>query len=53
MHPVISLQYCPNDNGRKLATVVNHWVYVNPASQVSVYRPVDASQAKSWGLLCP
>lgn len=49
MHTVISLQYCPNDNGGKLATAVNQWAYVNPATQVSVYSPVDPSPAINHG----
>ncbi len=48
---VISLQYCPNDNGWKLTRVLNQRVYVNPATQVSVYSPVYPSPAKSWGIL--
>lgn len=48
---VISLQYCPNDNGSKRTRVLNHWVYVNPATQVSVYSPAYPSPAESWGTL--
>lgn len=33
--------------------VLNQWVYVNPATQVSVYSPAYPSAAKSWGILWP
>ena len=49
MHAAISVQYCPNDSG----WVLNHWVYVNTATQVSVYSPAYPSPAKSWGILRP
>lgn len=53
MPAVISLQYCPNDTGWKLTRVLNHWVYVNPTTQVSVSSPAYPSPAKSRGILWP
>lgn len=53
MHTVIDLEYCPNDNGKKLTRVLNQRLYVNAATQVSVYSPAHPSPAKSWGILWP
>lgn len=49
-HTAISLQYCPRWQwGAKIATVFHQRLYVNPATGVSVHRPVDPSPAKSPG----
>lgn len=47
-HAVVSLQYRP-----KHTRVFNHWVHVNPTSQVCVYSPASPTPAESLGILWP